>query len=80
MSKQVNFHDFLVFLSGVLHTPELELETSNLSDVVNFDSMGKIEVAEAIEERFGWRVPQEELSSCSSSKELFDLVVKNAVR
>ena len=77
MSKKPNFDEFLALLSRVLDTPASEIENAELSELVNFDSLGRIEVAAAIEDDFGWQVPQENLSECSTARELFDLVIKN---
>lgn len=78
MCDSVSYSEFLGKLSSILTVPEADLDRLELEDFDNYDSLGRISVSALIEDAFGAEISQEQLASCKSAKDVFELASKIA--
>lgn len=76
MSDSVSYSEFLGKLSSILSVSEADLDRLDLEDFENYDSLGRISVSALVEDAFGVEISQEQLVSCKSAKDLFELALK----
>lgn len=76
MSDPISYSEFLGKLASILSVPEADLDRLELEDFDNYDSLGRISVSALLEDAFGAEISQEQLASCKSAKELFELASK----
>ena len=74
--SNVNFNEFLQRF-----TEELDIKLDNiteikLSDIPEYDSMGKINISLLIEELFDFQIEYEDLNTASSLKALYEICAK----
>ncbi len=75
MSK-VGFKDFSSSFAEELNIDRALDPTTQLKDLSEFDSAGKIYISLIIEEQFGFQIEHRILNECESLKDLYDYCCK----
>jgi acyl carrier protein len=77
MSK-VSFAEFAKEFASDLDINDDQFLTSNLNDVPQYDSMGKITVSLTIEKLFGFQIAYEILDQADTIQSLYEYACNNA--
>jgi acyl carrier protein len=80
MSDSISYSEFIGKLASILTVSEADLDRLELEDFENYDSLGRISVSALVEDAFGAEISQEQLASCKSAKDLFELASKMSPR
>lgn len=78
MSESVSYEIFLSRLASLLQVEGSDLDGLPLAAVRNYDSLGRIEVSALMEDCFDFIASQNDLDSCKTAKDLFNLASPDA--
>lgn len=76
--SNITFDEFLRKFMAELNISHDHTTEIKLSDIPEYDSMGKINISLLIEELFGFQIEYQDLSSATTPKELFNLCVRSS--
>ena len=75
---KVTFYDFSKRFADELNINFDDLVGKKLSEIPEYDSMGKIDISLLIEELFNFRIEYEDLNTASTLKALYEICGKES--